>query len=72
MIRAGKPLQWIAHQLGHVGVKKIDEIYGRWTRSPAEEPLDLDILTSNHATNKSGTAAAEFAKPQPNRGCGDR
>jgi hypothetical protein len=25
MIRAGKPLQWIAHQLGHVGVKKIDD-----------------------------------------------
>lgn len=42
MIRAGKPLQWIAHQLGHVGVKKIDEVYGRWTRSPEEEPLDLD------------------------------
>jgi integrase len=34
MIRAGKPLQWIAHQLGPVGVKKIDEVYGRWTRSP--------------------------------------
>jgi hypothetical protein len=44
MIRAGKPLQWIAHQLGHVGVKKIDEIYGRWTRRPEEEPLDLDAF----------------------------
>ena len=29
-------------QLGHVGVKKIDEVYGRWTRTPEEEPLDLD------------------------------
>ena len=44
MIRAGKPLQWIAHQLGHVGVKKIDEVYGRWTRAPEEEPLDLDAF----------------------------
>jgi hypothetical protein len=42
MIRAGKPLQWIAHQLGHLGVKKIDEAYGRWTRTPEEEPLYLD------------------------------
>ena len=44
MIRAGKPLQWIAHQLGHVGVKKIDEVYGRWTRTPEEEALDLDAF----------------------------
>jgi hypothetical protein len=39
MIRARKPSQWIAH---HVGVRKIDEVYGRWTRTPKEEPLDLD------------------------------
>src|SRR5215472_6248171 len=44
MIQAGKPLQWIAHQLGHVGVKKIDEVYGRWTQTPDEEPLDLDAF----------------------------
>ncbi len=44
MIRAGWPLQWIAHQLGHVGVKKIDEVYGRWTRTPEEEALDLDAF----------------------------
>ena len=42
MIRAGKPLQWIAHQLGHVGVKKIDEIYGRWTPAPEAQALDLE------------------------------
>ena len=42
MIRAGKRLQWITRQLGHVGVKKVDEIYGGLTRSPKEEPLDLD------------------------------
>ena len=41
MIRAGKPLQWIAHQLGHVGVKKIDEVYGRWTRTPEANALEL-------------------------------
>jgi hypothetical protein len=44
MIRAGKPLQCIAHQLGHVGVKKIDEIYGRWTRTPEAQALDLDAF----------------------------
>jgi hypothetical protein len=44
MIRAGKPLQWIAHRLGHVGVKKIDEVYGRWMRTPEEEALDLDAF----------------------------
>jgi hypothetical protein len=44
MVRAGKPLYWIAHQLGHVGVTKIDEVYGRWTRTPEEEALDLDAF----------------------------
>jgi integrase len=33
-----------SHQLGHVGVKKIDEIYGRWTGTPEEEALDLDAF----------------------------
>ncbi len=44
MIRAGKPLQWVAHQLGHVGVKKIDEVYGRWTRTPEAQALDLEAF----------------------------
>jgi hypothetical protein len=44
MIRAGKPSQWIAHQLGHVGVKKIDEVYGRQPRTPEEEAADLDAF----------------------------
>ena len=72
MIRAGKPLQWIAHQLGHVGVKKIDEIYGRWTRTPEEEALDLDAfflqimrlpktaLTLQHLPNPSQTVGSEI------------
>jgi hypothetical protein len=68
MIQAGKPLQWIAFQLGHVGVKKIDEVYGRWTRLPEEEALDLDafflqimrlpktLLALQHLPNLSQTA----------------
>jgi integrase len=44
MIRAGRPLQWIAHQLGHMGVKKIDEVYGRWTRTPEANALDLEAF----------------------------
>jgi integrase len=46
MLSAGKPLPWVADQLGHVGVRKIDEVYGRWTRNMrpklAAEQLDLD------------------------------
>jgi integrase len=44
MLRAGKPIQWIAHQLGHVGVQKIDEVYGRWSNPPEEERLELHAL----------------------------
>jgi len=29
MLSAGKPLQCVADQLSHVGVKKIDEVYAR-------------------------------------------
>ena len=42
MLMAGKPIQWIAHQLGHVGVKKIDEVYRRWSNAPEDEKLDLE------------------------------
>jgi hypothetical protein len=41
MLAAGKPLQWVAHQLGHIGVRKIDEVYGRWVRIPDDHMLDL-------------------------------
>lgn len=42
MLSAGKPAQWVAYQLGHVGIKKIDEVYGRWLNTPDDERLDLD------------------------------
>jgi len=44
MLSAGKPAQWVAHQLGHVGIKKIDEVYGRWRNTPADERLELEAL----------------------------
>lgn len=44
MLSAGKPLQWIAAQLGHRGVAKIDETYGRWrdAHKLPTRPLDLE------------------------------
>lgn len=58
MLSAGKPLQWVAAQLGHVSVRKIDEVYGRWTRTPASERLDLDELcTRLSRENKTPFAA---------------
>ena len=46
MLSAGKPLPWVADQLGHVGVGKIDEVYGRWTKRMRHElvgeQLDLN------------------------------
>jgi integrase len=46
MLSAGKPLQWVADQLGHVGVKKIDEVYGRWKQRHKlpDKQLDLEKL----------------------------
>ncbi len=44
MLTAGKSAQWVAHQLGHVGIKKIDEVYGRWLSTPDDERLDLETL----------------------------
>ncbi len=44
MLSAGKPAQWVAHQLGHVGIRKIDEVYGRWLNTPADDRLDLEAL----------------------------
>ena len=50
MLSAGKPLQWVADQLGHVGVKKIDEVYGRWKQrqNPPDKQLDLEKVFSQH------------------------
>ncbi len=42
MLAAGKPIQWIASQLGHKGIRKIDEIYVRWVRTPADKMLDRE------------------------------
>ena len=43
MLSAGKPLQWVADQLGHVGVKKIDEVYGRWKQRQKLPDKQLDL-----------------------------
>ena len=41
MLSAGKPVQWIAAQLGHTTVRKIQDTYGRWMYTPDSERLDL-------------------------------
>jgi hypothetical protein len=43
MLSAGKPLQWIAAQLGHRGVAKIDETYGRWRDAHKLPAHTLDL-----------------------------
>jgi integrase len=52
MLSAGKPLQWVADQFGHVGVKKIDEVYGRWKQRNKlpDKQLDLDSLFRSFRT----------------------
>ena len=44
MLSVGKPLQWLAAQLGHRGVVKIDETYDRWrdAHKLRARPLDLE------------------------------
>ena len=42
MLSAGRPIQWIAAQVGHVGVKRIDDTYGKWIRTPSNQRLDLE------------------------------
>jgi integrase len=51
-LSAQRPIQWIAHQLGHAGVRKLDEVYGRWTRPPDDKVLDLDKLAALIASDK--------------------
>ena len=43
-------------------------VYGRWTRAPEEEPLDLDgVLLAGHAAAAHGARPARFAKPWTTR-----
>src|SRR5260370_9459039 len=42
MLSAGKNVQWIADQLGHTTVRKIQDTYGTWVRTPASERLEID------------------------------
>ncbi len=65
MLSAGKPLQWVADQLGHVGVKKIDEVYGRWKQryKLPDKQLDLDALSRRIRT----LPPAASSKAQPDR-----
>lgn len=62
MLSAGRPIQWIAHQLGHVGVRKIDEVYGRWVHTPADRMLDLGELCRSveAATAKAAALPAKI------------
>ena len=64
MLSAGKPLQWVADQLGHVGVKKIDEVCGRWKQryKLPDKQLDLDALS-----RRIRTLPPAGSKAQPDR-----
>ena len=66
MLSAGKPLQWVADQLGHVGVKKIDEVYGRW-KQPRKLPDRLDLDALFHAIKKLPPSSVTAAAPDPAR-----
>ncbi|HUO05455.1 MAG TPA: tyrosine-type recombinase/integrase [Candidatus Binataceae bacterium] len=70
MLSAQKPLQWVAHQLGHVGVAKIDEVYGRWLRTPSAETLDLEKLFESIA--KLPPYARDVRPIQPKSGPSQR
>ena len=61
MLSAGKPLQWVADQLGHVGVKKIDEVYGRWKQRHklVDKQLDLDALFRSIRKLPPGASSGE-------------
>lgn len=64
MLAAGKPIQWIASQLGHVGGRKIDEVYGRWVNTPANARLDLgDFFEQVMASSVEGAARIAVGKP---------
>ncbi len=42
MLSAGKNVQWIADQLGHTTVRKIQDTYGTWVHTPTSERLEID------------------------------
>src|SRR5260370_7499470 len=42
MLSAGKNVQWIADQLAHTTVRKIQDTYGTWLHTPASERLETD------------------------------
>jgi integrase len=63
MLSAGRPIQWVAHQLGHAGVRKIDEVYGRWSRTPEAQMLDLEGFFA--AVSASLAAKSAPSWPQP-------
>ncbi|MGH8012598.1 MAG: hypothetical protein ACREQ4_08875 [Candidatus Binataceae bacterium] len=72
MLSSGKPPQWIAAQLGHRGVAKIDETYGRWRdahKLPAR-PLDPEEFFKSlrdlpRLRPKHDQICQEFAKNLP-------
>lgn len=62
MLSAGKPLQWVADQLGHVGVKKIDEVYGRWKQRDklVDKQIELDALFRSIRRLPPGNSSGEL------------
>ena len=64
MLRAGKPMPFIQGQLGHAGPQKINDLYGRFTRSQSPEPFDLDAFFLAIAKLPK---AATAKKDRPNR-----
>ena len=67
MLSAGKPLQWVADQLGHVGVKKIDEVYGRWKQRQKlpDKQLDLEKVFRSIRALSVGAVTEMGSDPRP-------
>lgn len=67
MLSAGKPLQWVADQLGHVGVKKIDEVYGRWKQRQKlpDKQLDLEKVFRSIRALPVGAVTEMGSDPRP-------
>jgi len=57
MVAAGKATQWIAAQMGHANVRKVDTVYSRWTKMPNQERLNLDEFFAKIAAMPPVTAA---------------
>jgi hypothetical protein len=56
MLSGAKSLQSVADQLGHVGVKKIDEVYGRWKQ---RHKFGRQATQPRHVVPESQSAAAK-------------